>query len=223
MPETSRTDDAGTAILHPVSTDVTVRVRRIGFGEQAVAIKLGSARRQRLRVLLPPVQTLSAVNVVGSMPMPADLNRRRLGGRGSFYGPEDLAKVQNARTLLARAPGATLEGSGIWAIRFRHPDFSGDCWADVYVDGRLTAPDIPSFTTFGKAVKKFEELDSYLPDAIYAIEVYPRASEAPISVVRLRDGCGAILVWTRVYAEQQLEIEQHRQSSAASDTSKAKR
>jgi hypothetical protein len=53
---TSRTDDAGTAILHPQATSVRVRVRRTGFTEQTAFVQVGTARRLHLLIALPAIE-----------------------------------------------------------------------------------------------------------------------------------------------------------------------
>ncbi|HEX6251945.1 MAG TPA: carboxypeptidase regulatory-like domain-containing protein [Gemmatimonadaceae bacterium] len=206
--ESARTDDAGRASLAADSSIVTVAVRRVGYRPRSMRVVLRE-QRQQARVTLAPIQTLATVRVVAAATLPAAIERRRAVGSGWFYGPEDLARVQSTKALLGRTPGATIEGTARWAIRFRHPSWGGDCWADVYIDGRLLAP---SASSFGPVqYEKFTELDSYLPDEIHAIEVYPRAGQAPQSIVALRDGCGVILVWTRAWAEREIEREERQQ------------
>jgi hypothetical protein len=65
--ETSRTDDAGTALLHPTVSAITVAVRRTGFGERSTAVRLGAERRQRLRISLMPLQLPARVSLPGAV------------------------------------------------------------------------------------------------------------------------------------------------------------
>jgi hypothetical protein len=224
--ETARTDDAGRASLAADSGVMTVAVRRVGYRPQSLRVVLRE-QRQQARLALAPIQTLPTVRVVAAATLPAAIERRRAVGSGWFYGPEDLARVQSTKALLVRTPGATIEGTARWAIRFRHPSWGGDCWADVYIDGRLLSPSVSSVATSGSGDamisldgsspewEKFEQLDSYSPDEIHAIEVYPRAGQAPQSIVALRDGCGVILVWTRTWAEREIEREERQQAARA--------
>jgi len=209
--ETARTDDAGRAVLHAASRDPTVVVRRIGFAQLMLRLTLGTGLRQQLPVTLSRVHALAAVEVIGRAPLLQSIERRRSLSRGWVYGPEELAATHHVKTLIGRTPGAAVDGTARWRVRFRHPNLGGDCWADVYIDGVLEAPHVGSFDgRGGNTFLKFEGLDSYPPSAIYAIEVYPRASQAPQDIVQLRDGCGAILVWTQSYAERELAREEGR-------------
>lgn len=215
--EVARTDDAGRAVLRAVQRDLDIRARRIGFSEQAMQVRLGEGRRQQLRVVLSPIQSLPTVRVVAAAPMPRSIERRRTLSTASFYGPDEVAAVHDVKMLLARTPGAAIEGTGRWTVRFRHPNWGGDCYADVYIDGVLSAPSVSSFE--GGFVKT-EELQSLASSMVYAMEVYPRASQAPQDIVRLRDGCGVILVWTHAWAERELQGEQRPgEARAAPDTS----
>lgn len=208
----ARTDDAGRAVLYLQDRQHTVVVRRIGFSERLVQIRLRENQRQQLRVSLAPIRTLATVQVTASAPLPNVIERRRRLARGWVYGPDEVAAVHSTRELLARTPGARLQGVGRWSVSFRHPDGARDCWADVYIDGQLSAPEVSGF---GGGPIKFDELQSLPASAIYAVEVYPRVSHAPQNVVRLREGCGVILVWTKTWADLELARDETKGRTAA--------
>jgi hypothetical protein len=219
--QTVRTDDQGRASLKTNLSEVILWVRRLGYGEQALRFSLGRGRMQQVRAAMVPIQLLATVRVGGTAPLPAAIARRRNLGQGTFYGPEEIAGAQQIRTLIARTPGAVVEGIGRWAVRFRHPS-GGDCWGDLYVDGRLSAPSVGSQGPQSLGALKVEELDSFSTQSIYAIEIYPRASQAPPEFVGVRDGCGVILVWTRAYAEQEF-ARNHSSLTAPSPVGSTKR
>jgi hypothetical protein len=218
--ESRRTDDLGRAALRTTEPQVTIVARRLGFGEAVLRVTLGSSDRQQLRIPLSNVQALPEVVVRAAAPLPATIERRRNLARGVFYGPHEIAAAGELRNLLARTPGAAIEGTAQWAVRFRHPNLSGDCWADVYVDGQLWAPNVSSFGSREAGIQKTEALRSLGPSGVYAIEVYPRATQAPQEIVRLRDGCGAILVWTVGYVEAELARASGRGPTGLADTSR---
>jgi hypothetical protein len=203
--ESSRTNEEGNAILGTELRELAVGVRRMGYAPQTVSIRLGESQRQLLRVVLASAQTLPTVSVTARAPLPAVFERRRNSGRGTFFGPEEVAAAHEMKTLVARSPGASVVGVGRWAVRFRHPAMGGDCWADVYIDGRLSDPTDSSFGSFDVGARKTAELDAISPSEIHSVEVYPRASQAPSEFVGVRDGCGVILVWTKSYAEREME------------------
>jgi hypothetical protein len=93
----------------------------------------------------------------------------------------------------------------------------------MYIDGRLSAPYVNGNRSSAAGAMKFEELDTYPPDEIYAMEVYPRASEAPPQYAGVRDGCGVLMVWTRTYAETEIDQQRQRGSSAAAKDSSGKK
>jgi hypothetical protein len=201
-PRTATTDSSGRALIRVTPGPATLVIRRIGFTETRHELVAGD-REDEIHITLGAVETLPTVVVRRPAALVPALERRRSSGRGTFWGPEELAVSHNVRSILGRtrdvklAPGALL-------VRFRHPNLAGECYADVYIDGVLTAPHAASYNTPRfLALQKFEELDAITPAALYALEVYPRASQAPPDIVKLRDGCGVILAWTRQWAARQ--------------------
>ena len=205
---TSRTNDQGRASLSVSDKEATINVRRMGYAAQTLTIRLGDAKRQQLKVAMSPAQLLPTVSVVDRAPLPAALERRRQSGRGTFYGPEEVAAAHGIRSLIGHAPGVSIDGVGLWAVRLRHPNpFYGSCWADFYLDGISTDPGGTSFGSLGAGAKKTAFLEALGPSDIYAVEIYPLASQAPAEFVGVRDGCGVVMVWTKSYAERNLARE----------------
>lgn len=202
-----RTDSEGQARVSLSRAGGVLIFRKIGFAEERRAIPSTS---REFRISLQRVATLDTVRVAAERGLPLTLERRRASGAGTHFGPSDLEAVNSVRALIGRDPQVRFEGTGPMIIQFRHPK-GGTCWPDVYVDGRLSAPAIGSLNLdrLSKLVK-FEELDTYSPDALYAIEIYPRGSKAPQGIVHLRDGCGVILAWTKSWAERELDTERRR-------------
>lgn len=211
-----RTDTLGSAAIRPPRGEFTLTVRKVGFVEARNRVPPAASRSAEIRVQLIAVQRLAPVRVVGERRLPAELERRRQERRGTFYGPEELATAPNLKSLLGRTRGVAIDGTGDFLLRMRHPAQGGDCWADVYIDGVLTAPYVKSFNEpRSRARLKYEELSMLPPSHVYAMEIYPRASQAPPSVVGVRDGCGVILVWTEPYAYHQLRAQELRERAEA--------
>ena len=74
--------------------------------------------------------------------------------------------------------------------------------------------------SLGDGYAKFDEIETISPESVAAMEIYPRVSEAPQNIVRLREGCGVILVWTKFYVESHRSPRDRR---AGADSSEAKR
>lgn len=211
-----RTDTSGNAAIRSPPGEFTLTVRKVGFVEARNRVPPVAARSAEIRVQLVAVQRLAPVRVVGERRLPSELERRRQERRGTVYGPDELATAPHLKSLLGRTRGVTVDGTGDFLLRMRHPAQGGDCWADVYIDGVLTAPYVKSINeTRSRARLKYEELSMLPPSHVYAMEIYPRASQAPASIVGVRDGCGVILVWTEPYAYHQLRAQEARERAEA--------
>lgn len=127
----------------------------------------------------------------------ADFNRRRLNpGRvgGHFLTREEVASRPNATPtqLLLSVPGVTLDrvnNSAAFSMDrsiIRFPGgMAGGCRASVFVDGSPVSQSESS------------TIDDMLDHSLIGgVEVYPRASEAPVQYQR-NMGCGVVLYWTR--------------------------
>jgi hypothetical protein len=116
-----------------------------------------------------------------------DFEKRRSLAMGYFVDSTTLQKFPFIHEAI-NVPGVTVRKTiGGFAASTLRPNASrgGTCPMAVYVDGQSPG----------------EDLDSY-KDVIAAIEVYPRSSYAPQelvsgSLLKSRNDCGMILIWTK--------------------------
>ena len=164
----------------------TVRIRFIGYEASDAPIELRPAATTRAVFLLSPtavrvaelrveVERRSDTEVSG-------FDERRRQGFGYFMSRREIEEAKPLETsdLFRRIPGVDVsqDGGGRQAV-FMHRD--GEfCKPYLYLDGRRL---------------EYYRLDRLQPLDLEAIEVYRRASEAPL---RFPIGdCGAVVVWTR--------------------------
>ena len=79
-----------------------------------------------------------------------------------------------------RAQGATAD----FQILIESPSISGQGWcvASLFIDGFKA---------------RFEQLSQYQPTDLIGVEIYQRASSAPLQYQSTATGCGVVLVWTK--------------------------
>ncbi len=198
------TDTAGNFVIDVQQEgDYKLQVTHIGYAAFTSA-EVWVPRREtvqirvRLGVAAIPLDPLV---VIGRMsPEEAHLaafNQRRLDpGRvgGYFLTREEIGHRPNATPaqLLLSVPGVRLDrvnNANAFAMDrsiIRFPGgVTGNCRATVYVDGAPVSQSASSTID--------DMLDNTL---IGGVEVYPRASEAPVEYQR-NMGCGVVLYWTR--------------------------
>ncbi len=163
-------------------------VRAVGFSplEQRVDLRRGDTLLLTLQ--LRELTVLDTVQVVGRAEVPRELeefeHRRRLG-LGYAFGEAEVRRYSSLRTLFQGVPSVTVQGQTVrqyvvlmWARNIE----AGWCVANLFIDG---------------IESDFEQLSFYDPEDIRGVEVYVRASTIPPRFQNLRNGCGAVLVWTR--------------------------
>ena len=118
----------------------------------------------------------------------AEFDRRKKTSSGYFIDSEQLNKrspiymsdVLRGTPGITISPGTNLQGD---QILMRGTSGAGSCTPAVYLDGvRATMPD----GTLNDLVD---------PQQVRAIEVYSRATNAPMSF-QSTNGCGTIVIWT---------------------------
>jgi protocatechuate 3,4-dioxygenase beta subunit len=188
----TRTDESGHFQLAslPVGTHA-LEVRRIGFAPQQLPVQLASRSPTSVNVVLEkPVRLLDAVRVSARTLYSRrgrEIEERRRRGFGHFIMREELERHPSARVtdVLRRVPGVRVyPGPTGDLVTFASAQrISGPCRPTVFLDGHKlgSGQDLDALTTVS---------------SLEAIEVYPRATQVPVEY--WGDGCGVIVLWTRV-------------------------
>jgi hypothetical protein len=189
---TTHTDASGRFALAslPVGTHA-LEVRRIGFVPHRFPVHLASRAPTSVTVSLDkPVRLLDAVHVSARTVYSRrqmEIERRRSRGQGHFIMRDELERYPASRItdVIRRIPGVRVysspTGDVVTVSRGETP--SAPCRPVVYLDGhRLgTAEDVDLLAS---------------PNSLEAIEVYTSAAQTPVEY--LGDGCGALVLWTRI-------------------------
>lgn len=192
--------DAGSTSLSAAATFVLtglpagtqwVSVTAIGRQPTDQAVDLKSGDTSTIAVTLEPLPvTLDPVRVTArprSIALKEFEERRRLG-LGYTRTAAELEGVRTMRAVFTGAPSVRVErargGIGDFQILIESPSASGQGWcvASLYIDGFKA---------------RFEQLSAYQPPDLMGVEIYQRASTAPLQYQSTSTGCGVVLVWTK--------------------------
>jgi hypothetical protein len=181
----TRTDSTGWYSLGqlPAGSQI-LDVRRFGYEVAEVQVELRSraatTRDVRLRRFVATLDTMRSV----AARYPEFEQHRQRALRGTFFGPEELAKMNPSFTsdIIQKAPSMRVEGRGPTArVSARRGS------------GRVVSPPVV-------VVNDVEgwSLGDVAPKDIGAIEIYPPSDPPSMYSPWLYDkGCGTILVWTK--------------------------
>jgi hypothetical protein len=170
----------------PSAGAVRLQVSRIGFRTGiSPTVQVGEGERMEVDLSLRPevvqleaVQAQSRVTPNFHDPRARGFYERMDRGRGKYYTPEQIFRLNRSRTsdLITTYAGISMFNRRVW--------MGGDrrgCSPYIYIDGHR-APPLP--------------LDDLIaPSAIWGIEIYRHAWEIPNELPR--DGnCGVVMIWT---------------------------
>ena len=185
-------DDNGTFMVRGVAPGTQwVTVQAIGRGPAAQAVDVRPGDTAWLNVTLGPLPvTLAPVRVVGQASrMLSDFEERRRAGSGLGYfrGEAEIAGMASMRSVLSSMPSIQLvrgQGNTDFIALLPNPGVGGRGWCvpALYVDGFLA---------------DWEQVHTYKPKDLIGVEMYPRASSAPIQYQLVATGCGVVLIWTK--------------------------
>ena len=191
----AESDERGMFRLARVPTGMaSVRVRRLGFLPETVAVHVEPARTAELSIRLSRVaQLLSTVIVRRERGAPRYTGRlaryyeRRDLGIGHHITREEIDRRAPMRLtdLFRTIPGVSVVSDGFGRARLRMR--SARCAPLVWIDG--------SPATAGEF-----DVDVFRPESLEGIEVYtgPATIPAELMWVRGAGSCGVIAVWTRL-------------------------
>ena len=186
--------DGGFIIRNVTPGTQWVTVQAIGRSPAGQAVEFRPGDTTWLNVTLyAPAVTLAPVRVLGQPSRQlADFEERRRSGSGLGYfrGEEEIAGAGSVRAVLTTLPSVQLvRGSGNtdYMALLPNPSINGSgapggwCVAVLYVDG---------------VQSEWEQVQSLKPKDLVGVEVYVRASEAPLQYQHLGNPCGVVLFWT---------------------------
>jgi hypothetical protein len=116
-----------------------------------------------------------------------EFEERRRGGLGYSRTEDELKGAGSLRGAIGTLPTIRFErGSGLkdFVAMLPNPGVGGRgyCVATLYIDGFLS---------------DYDQLQGYRPADLAGIEMYPRATLAPIQFQTVGTGCGVLLIWTK--------------------------
>ncbi|HWC73332.1 MAG TPA: carboxypeptidase-like regulatory domain-containing protein [Gemmatimonadales bacterium] len=168
-----------------------VTVQAIGRTPVGQAVDFHQGDTTSLDVALPPLAvTLSPVRVTGQAAPTRQLQgfeeRQRLG-LGYFRSEQELQAAGSLRGALGTLPTVRFArgaGHSDFIVMLPNPGVNGRgyCTAALYIDG---------------FVSDYSQLQVYHPDDLVGVELYPRASSAPVQYQSVSSGCGVLLIWTK--------------------------
>jgi len=183
--------DNGTFTIRNVTPGTQwVSVQAIGRGPSGQAVDLRPGDTTWLSVTLGPLPvTLAPVRVLGQASrMLADFEeRRRSNALGYFRSEVDMADMPSMRSVLSSFPSIQLvkgRGNSDFQALLPAPDAGGGGWCvpALYVDGFLA---------------DWDQVHTYRPQDLVGVELYARATSAPLQFQQAATGCGVVLVWTK--------------------------
>lgn len=186
-----------------------LEVRSLGFAPSRQVVTLASHRTATTDIVLSEkVPVLDAVTIYGHRnDLPSQLLgflQRSHNGVGTFITMADIAKrrpywisdvlhgIPGVHVGLSRGPGTLVTMSR--TVGF-DPELGMRCRPVVYLDGVEWSSGSEAFqlSNGGPLGPNFASM----PDEVFGMEVYPRASDVPVRYRDPRAHCGAILIWSK--------------------------
>lgn len=185
-------NDDGTFTIRGVAPGTQwVSVQAIGRAPTGQAVDFRPGDTTWLPVALGPLPvTLAPVRVTGQQSrLLADFEERRRAGSGLGYyrGEEEIAGMASMRSVLSSMPSIQLvrgRGNTDFMALLPNPSVGGRGWCvpALYIDGFLA---------------DWDQVHTYKPKDLVGVEMYPRASSAPLQYQQVATGCGVVLIWTK--------------------------
>jgi len=185
-------NDNGTFVLRGVAPGTQwINVQAIGRAPLGRAVDVRPGDTISLTVTLAPLAvTLAPVRVVGQASrMLTDFEERRRAGSGMGYfrGEAEIADMASIRSVLSSFPSIQLvkgRGNTDFQALLPNPGIGGRGWCvpALYIDGFLG---------------DWDQIQTYKPQDLVGVEMYPRAAGAPLQYQQVATGCGVVLIWTK--------------------------
>ena len=188
---TTMIEDNGTFFIRGVAPGTQwVSVQAIGRAPSGQAVDVRPGDTTWVTVTMGPLPvTLAPVRVVGQASrMLSDFEERKRAGSGLGYfrGESEIAGMASMRSVLSSLPSIQLvrgQGNTDFMALLPNPGIGarGWCVAALYIDGFLA---------------DWDQVHTYKPKDLVGVEMYPRASSAPLQYQQVATGCGVVLIWT---------------------------
>jgi hypothetical protein len=169
-----------------------VRVRRLGFRPESIAVEVSTSSDARVSVRLARTAEALAPVIVRASKVDFDARlggfyqrlEQRMAGHFITHSEIELEDPRSMSHLLQRVPGLTVTRGrgGATGVRMR----GRTCWPLVWLDGfPMPAGEV--------------DLDSFTPQSFEGIELYLGSTTPPMRYIHQRTGssCGTILLWSR--------------------------
>jgi hypothetical protein len=203
--------------------DYVVTLRALGFRPESATVAIdGDEVALHDFAVVRQAQPLPGREITAPRPeyltgkMAAFHEREKLGV-GHFVGRAELAKAEGGMSqtgmVLSKVPGVrvvhgantawiasgrAVSGSGCAfcpSPGLNRADIArgakGACYMDVYLDGILVFDS-------KQAANGLFDVNSIPPEQIEGIEVYTSASQIPVQYNKTSNGCGVLIIWTRI-------------------------
>lgn len=193
----ARASEAGEfTIADAVAGTQSIEARAIGYSpyRRTIELTVGSPVDIALSLAVRSVQ-LDTVRVLAGRDIPytvQGIERRWRTGMGKFL---DATMVRERSMLYTTDALRGMAGVSVRAVArgfgqeiIMRNNRGEDCLASLFVDGVA----VDAAGRGGLSLDEFSQ-----PDAVAAVEVYPRPSMAPAEYLTMARNCGVVAVWTR--------------------------
>jgi len=179
----------------------TIEVRAVGYDpyRRSIDIRTGPGRENVIDVHLSrSATTLAPVTVVdraNSRLLRSGFDQRRRSAAGRFLDEADLERMRVDRTTsaLAQMPGMTTRTASRGTRLFMRDPTGRACSPTVWVDGTPYSPAAEADVDGAVDIDMLAD-----PSRIAGIEIYRRASQAPLQFGgTMRTACGVIVIWRK--------------------------
>jgi carboxypeptidase family protein len=165
----------------------SLRARAVGFSPLEAAVDLPGERTKALDLELRTITVVDTITVLATgrtARVLQELEERRRAGFGYALRQDEIQRRATLRSVMQSVPSVNVQGNGLsfTVLMLAGSITRGYCVADLRIDGMPAT---------------WDQLSSYQPQDLVAVEVYPRASLVPVRYQNISSGCGMVLVWTK--------------------------
>jgi hypothetical protein len=160
-------------------------VRMIGYAAARAMVDLRDGDTTRVTVPIRQVTVLDTIRVTASRRVNSELTEleeRMHSGFGYRFDADQLRTRSSMRSVFQGLPNLTISGTSVYNFQLTAYLSGRYCPVTVYIDG---------------APGSVDELQSYRPDQLIALEYYPRSETAPLRFQGGTTNCPIALIWTR--------------------------